>query len=675
MGSFYINRVLGFTQLDRFKTNLPIYPERFLSVARAIESNSLPDCDFNTSDQEPFLKASKDILGDNGCYMMMAFGTMKESEAFRNLCRAKELDITEYDEVAKNVEQYADHPRWRELIKESKKYIGTIVSASVHPCSALLMDKDIRSEVGILKIGDYYCAILTSSEADDWKYLKNDYLKVEVVRMISEVYKEIGIPIDSLNELRKKLDTLTYDIYKHGLTCTVNQADSDYGTALAKRYMPTSPEEFAKYTGAVRPNFEAYRETFIERKTYTSGINPMDDLFNSTDHFIIFQENLMQWFVWLGETPASAITLIKKISKKKIKQQDFDNLEANLRNNWKKQVGNDADFDRVWGDMQAMMNYGYNAPHALSMAYDSLYCAYLKSHFPLEYYTVAFNMYKTDIERTSKLKKELNYFKIKLEPIAFRYSDSEYSSDKENNTIYKGISSIKYCNAIIAKELLSLRDRDYPHFIDLLIDIKGRCNLNSRQMEILIKLNFFKEFGGNTKLLTIYNLFVKYNEKKQINKSKLSDIELPEYLIKRYAAKETNSLYKEIDFISLIKEYSSKFKNEADPINIQMKNELEYLGYIEYTNPKLPKNYYFVYKFKMNDYKRPYFSIKRISDGEEFKVKIKKSNTFLSQPFKDYNVLKIYKINKVFKKRKDANGKWITINETEYVIENYEIIV
>lgn len=42
-GSFYINRILGMTQLDRFKINLPIFPDRFASKARLLENRSLPD--------------------------------------------------------------------------------------------------------------------------------------------------------------------------------------------------------------------------------------------------------------------------------------------------------------------------------------------------------------------------------------------------------------------------------------------------------------------------------------------------------------------------------------------------------------------------------------------------------------------------------------------------------
>ena len=42
-GAFYINKLLGMTQLDRFTSPIPLYPERFMSTARLLENRALPD--------------------------------------------------------------------------------------------------------------------------------------------------------------------------------------------------------------------------------------------------------------------------------------------------------------------------------------------------------------------------------------------------------------------------------------------------------------------------------------------------------------------------------------------------------------------------------------------------------------------------------------------------------
>ena len=215
--NFLINKVLGLTQLDRIRSEIPLYPERFMSAARLLGDNppytsSLPDFDMNVISDEPFIKASRDLLGENGCYAMTAYGTMGESEAFRNTCRSKNLNYDEYNEVAKNLDGYRNDKRWGKIIEEANKFNGVIISASIHPCSYLLLDKDLREELGVIKIGDAYCCPITSSEADEWHYLKNDYLKVESISLSKDTFDLAEVPIPSIYEFKKMLDEKVWDI-------------------------------------------------------------------------------------------------------------------------------------------------------------------------------------------------------------------------------------------------------------------------------------------------------------------------------------------------------------------------------------------------------------------------------------------------------------------------------
>lgn len=172
--SFYINKLLGFTEIDRLDAPITLYPTRFMSVSRILETRSLPDIDFNTSDPEPFIQATKEILGEDNCYWMMAYGTMQESEAFRNLCRAYDIPNSEYNEVGKDLDKYRNHPKWKDIIEESKHFIDSINSVSPHPCANLLLSESISEEIGIIRVGDVYCALIDSGMSDEFKYLKND---------------------------------------------------------------------------------------------------------------------------------------------------------------------------------------------------------------------------------------------------------------------------------------------------------------------------------------------------------------------------------------------------------------------------------------------------------------------------------------------------------------------
>ena len=108
-------------------------------------------------------------------------------------------------------------------------------------------------------------------------------------------------------------------------------------------------------------------------------------------------------------------------------------MKEQLLEGWHKQVGEEKGFEETWKVVEDAAKYSFNASHSLSYAYDSLYGAYLKSHYPLEYYTVALNYYSNDATRTGKLTSELKYYGITLEKPKFRYSKDEYFMDKEHN--------------------------------------------------------------------------------------------------------------------------------------------------------------------------------------------------------------------------------------------------
>lgn len=659
-GSFYINRILGMTQLDRFTAPIKLYPERFMSTARLLENRAMPDIDFNVVDQEPFVKASRELLGEHGCYPMIAYGTMKDGEAFRNVCRSHGLSYDEYNEVAKNIENYENDEKWKPYIDEAKKYIGAIVSASVHPCAHLLMNADIREELGIVRVGNALCVMITSSEADEYKYLKNDYLIVSCWNLIAETFDMINKPIMSIKELLDNIDDKVWDLYKNGLTCTLNQCDGDWATRLLTEYQVKNLAEIAMFVACIRPSFNSWRDKFINREEYSTGSKDLDNVLSSTNAYILFQENLMQYFDWLGVTPSESIGLIKKISKKKIHQEDFDNLESRLRKQWVINTGSEDMFNETWAMIQSCISYGFAAPHALAVAIDSLYGAYLKANYPLEYYTVCLNNYSDDENKTKKLTEELSIFGIKILPIKFRHSKDTYSPDKENNAIYKGIASVKFLNAEVAQQMYEMREQEFPTFIDFL-----KVNpCNSRQTEILIKLDFFSEFGKSQKLLDEYAIYTTYYGKKQFKKEKIT---LDDETMSKFAT-STDKMYKITDSEGLIKELCNRLEDKSIPIKERLAAEAEYLGYIDYINPKAT-NYGYV--LDVDTKYSPRIKMYRLDTGETVTYKLAKKD-YNNNPISNHDLLKF-----TFERRNKSrlvDGKWQKcLEEFEDWIKTYVI--
>lgn len=672
--SFYINKLLGFTEIDRFVAPVPLYPTRFMSTARILENKSIPDIDQNWADVSAPIAASKELLGEDGIYYMYALGTMKESSAFRNLCRAYDIPMDEYNEIGKNLDTYRNDKKWKPIIDEAQKYIGTIESISPSPCSFVLSNKPLSKELGLIRVGNELCACIDGYTSDVWKYLKNDYLTVSIWKIISKFYQTISEPIPNIRELLQRLDNGTWKLYEDGVTATLNQADTDISTSMLKRYKPKTDAEMSAFVAAIRPGFASLVNTFLDRKPYSTGVKEIDELLQPSYHFMLYQESIMAFLVWCGMKEDHTYDIIKKISKKKFTPEAKESLRLELLEGYQKNLGTQEGFNEVWQVVDDAARYSFNAAHAVSVAYDSIYGAEAKEHHPLEYYTVVLNQYQSDNEKTSRIISELDYFGIHIENIKFGKSKNEYTFDRDTNTIYKSISSIKYCNEIMANELYELaQNNSYDNFIDLLVDIKSKTSVNARQLQILTILNFFSDFGNNKKLLQIIDLFERLYGRKQIKKSDYKALNINMDLFNGCYETETPKMYKGLHMDIYIKRVSDAIENTSLSIKEQIKYEQEYLEYIIYTNPKAPKNMFYVVECKFyKDKTKPYLVLYNLCTGDTLKTKITSGKKFVEKPFLQGNVLNVLEF-KEKNKMKMIAGTWTKTSEKEKIVTEWDV--
>ena len=666
--SFYITKLLRLTDIDRMQSPITLFPTRFMSVERILGARSLPDIDLNTADAGPFIEATKELLGKENCAWMVSWKPLQKASAFRLYCKAMGKSIEEYDEIAKNLDKYEDDDYWKPIIKDSEKFIGVVEGIAESPCSILIYDKDVSREIGLIKTPNgKICCLLDGYNCDKYKYLKNDYLTVMVWAIIRDTCKLVGIEIPSIEELNDLLDDKTFDIYKKGLTCSINQADSNYATSLVTRYQPKSVAEMSAFVAIIRPGCHSLLDDFIERREYTTGVPELDNILEDSGHRLIYQESIMKYLIWLGISEPQSYDIIKKIAKKKFKEKELEELKTQLLEGWNKQVGRPEGFEETWKVVEDAAHYSFNASHSLSYAYDSLYGAYLKSHYPLEYYTVALNYYQGDIDRTNKLTEELKEFKITLNKPQFRHSLYNYFMDKETNCIYKGVASIKYLNEGSATYLYSLKDEEFDSFVSLLKVIVESKEINSRQLKILIQLQFFQEFGNNKKLLHIYDMFQKLYSRKTISKQKMDDFLEYKDIIIKYCGKETDKQYTQIDSLAILKEIEERTPNENIDISEQIDFELDVLGHINLTYD-INKN--ICYITDLDTKYSPKATLYSFKTGKEITLKIPK-NVFNKNPFKKKDIIFIQKFEKRDKTKKTEKGFEKT-GEKEWWIQSYK---
>ena len=233
--------------------------------------------------------------------------------------------------------------------------------------------------------------------------------------------------------------------------------------------------------------------------------------------------------------------------------------------------------------------YSFSLVHSLSYSCISYECGWLRYHYPLEYITSCLNTWNGNDEKTAEAIEYATKKGIRILLPKFRHSKADYFFDKETNSIYRGTSSIKGISASYAEALYELRDREYNSFIELLYDIQA-IGVPKDQIEALIKLDYFEEFGTIKELSLIYYQFqcFKKGEAKTISKDKLTDKII--YDIVARNANETAKQFNKINCRNILIEIEQYIKSlglgDAD-IKTKIQNQMDYMGYIGIKTDKL----------------------------------------------------------------------------------------
>ena len=125
--SYYINSLLGFRKIDRFISPVKLYPDRFMSKTRILETKSLPDLDLNLGNPEIFAEAQDEVLteiyGSGGhSYPMISYKPLQKSSAFKLFAKSQGLEFDIANEVTSQISQYekvlkhTDSPEEKETI-------------------------------------------------------------------------------------------------------------------------------------------------------------------------------------------------------------------------------------------------------------------------------------------------------------------------------------------------------------------------------------------------------------------------------------------------------------------------------------------------------------------------------------------------------------------------------
>lgn len=582
---------------------------------------------------------------------------VKEKKIYEEIVNHNEKLLTELKEV-----------KYKDLFYYFDGLVGTAISQSMHPAGIIVSPVTLPDNYGTFwtKDGKRILSI-NMEEIHEVSLVKYDLLGLKNIEIIKDCCRLANMPYPKAHTV----NWLDKDVWNHIADSPVGvfQFESKFAYDSMKRFVCQCVNDLSLVNASIRPSGESYRDRLLERQSNKNPSELIDDLLSANNGFLVFQEDTIKFLTNICGLSGSDADNIRRAIGRKQK----DRLEAALpsilegycsKSDKPRDIAEQEakEFLRIIED-SSNYQFGYN--HSTGYSMIGYMCAYLRYHHPKEFITAYLNNANNedDIKLGTELAKQLG---ITIHSIKFRHSTAQYSCDE--NGIYKGIASVKFLNEEAANDLFSIRNEDFDTFIDLLVRI-AELKVDSRKLDILIKLDFFEEFGDIAYLLMCNNLFSTYYSKKQIKKNKALEDRLDFDLLRLCSQKETPKMFSGLDSVMLIKELIKNIIPEKKtPLKLKIAYQIEHLGYVDIVDKKYAG---YCVALDLNVEYSPRIKLYALANGNTIPVKVSKK-IYKDNPIRRGDIVKVeHQYRKP--KMKKVDGEWIETDEKEWWISEYKI--
>ena len=461
--------LLGITDVDSVLHKLNF--ERFMNTERV----SLADID--TDWQPNQREAIKDyVYSMEGLYCadIITFNTVALKGSIRDCARALKIDLSIVNDICENIND-DNIESYREQYKELFEYVdivnGTVVSIGTHPCGQVVSPIPLDENMGLLTLATCKnpVTMLNMKEIDSLNYVKLDILGLDNIQIINETCKLAGIErltpqnVDDNDEAvwqSIKEDTLGIFQWDGSGSYYIKDLFSDETIKRIKEVYPDFRyiDLMACGNGAIRPAGASYRDELAQGIFRDNGHKALNDLLAPTLGYLVYQEQIIAFLnQFCGYTMGEADIVRRGFAKKTGTEQFIPQIKSGFIKTMKEkyEVEEEESEHIVESFIQVIedaSSYLFSLNHSLPYSYIGYICGYLRYYYPLEFMTVVLNVCKDDAEKTNKAIDYVKKHDMVIKPPKFRYSRAEYFMDKETNSIYKGMASIKYMNAQVSEQ-------------------------------------------------------------------------------------------------------------------------------------------------------------------------------------------------------------------------------
>lgn len=315
-----------------------------------------------------------------------------------------------------------------------------------------------------------------------------------------------------------------------------------------------------------------------------------------------------------------------------------------------------------------------NCSHSYCMAIDSVTIAYLKAHYPLEFYKCVLQRYtdKGEKDKVSLIKQEMLKRGYKLKDIKFGDDNRQFNIDKNNKCIVQTMASIKDMPKSTPEALYEIGVRGVKNRAELYVSLMNDARINKKAIEILFNVGYFEAFASPNRLIAEYEIFQKYLHAKVLTKSNFDDKMLNAIRCSKCYETETEKQFRNINNKKLILAILSNIDIKQYTVADRIKSKIKYLGYCTDTDNTADVNDYIVMEIKTTFFGTNWLRLYNLRFGVEREYKVDKKWAS-KHKCNEGDLIRVVLSEKP-KYKKLGDGSFAKLSETEVIIKCYKVV-
>lgn len=510
------------------------------------------------------------------------------------------------DKIAEIKKEFDINPeetkkKYKELFYYFDGLVGTTVSQSMHPAGIIVSPLTLYDNYGTFWSDGNHILAINMEECHEISLVKYDILGLKNIQIIRETCELAGIKYPKSHELNWD----DKEVWKHITDSPVGifQFEGSYAFDLLKRYGPKEINSLSLVNASLRPSGESYRDRLISGEINKNPSELIDLMLERNHGFLVFQEDTLHFLMDIcGLSGSDADNIRRAIGRKQVDRLEAampEILEGYCSKSDKPRKVAEEEAKQFLQIISDSSNYQFGYNHSTGYSMIGYTCGYLRYYYPVEFITAYLNSAANDndLRTGTELAKQIGIHMLRP---TYGYSRSKFFCDANSKNIYKGIGSLKNMSEKSAAEIVPLYEKKYKDFVDILFALKEETTVNSRMLDILIKIDFFSEFGDINTLLWITQEFDQLYGKKSIKKDSPLVEFIGEEVLSHYSDSETPTHIDEINPVEFLQSRGIEDIHEMETLMDDCQ-KFRYEKHDDGTRDKIPNGISFTKMYKKFD--------------------------------------------------------------------------